>query len=114
MEQKQANELVRASSASGQVASVEAKLPTLVERARDTARFAWEEFFFAEHHNPHTQRAYQSAVRRFLTWAEGKGIELASISPGMVGQYIAVLGGISGKGQCHRALQNQPLMGAYR
>jgi hypothetical protein len=54
-------------------------LPALIERAGGAARFAWEEFFFAEHHNPHTQRAYQSAVRRFLAWAEGEGLELANI-----------------------------------
>ena len=49
-------------------------LPELVERAGGAARFAWEEFFFAEHHNLHTQRAYESAVRRFLAWAEGQGV----------------------------------------
>ena len=33
-------------------------LPLLVERAGGAARFAWDEFFYAEHHNPHTQKAY--------------------------------------------------------
>jgi integrase/recombinase XerD len=68
---------------------------------RGAARFAWGEFFFAEHHNPHTQRAYQSAVRRFLSWCEGQGVELASISPGMVGQYLAALGGSASKRNLH-------------
>jgi len=52
-------------------------LPELVERAGGAARFAWEEFYYAEHPNAHTQRAYQSAVRRFLAWSEGEGVELA-------------------------------------
>ena len=51
-------------------------LPVLVERAGGAARFAWDEFFYAEHHNPHTQKAYQRAVRRFLAWCEGQGVEL--------------------------------------
>ncbi len=71
----------------------EQRLPVLVERAGGAARFAWDEFFYAEHHNKHTQRAYQAAVRRFLAWCEGEGIELASISPGMVGQYLVALAG---------------------
>jgi integrase/recombinase XerD len=46
-------------------------LPVLVERSGATGRFAWEEFFYAEHHNPHTQKAYQSEARRFLAWCKG-------------------------------------------
>ena len=95
------NELVKVSPSGGQVVIVENKLPELVERAGGAARFAWEEFFFAEHHNPHTQRAYQSAVRRFLAWCEGQGVELASISPGMVGQYLTGLGGSAAKRNLH-------------
>jgi len=76
-------------------------LPALVEQAGGAARFAWDEFFFAQHHNPHTQRAYQSAVRRFLSWCEGEGVELASISPGKVGQYVTALGGSAAKRNQH-------------
>ena len=47
----------------------------LVGRAGGAARFAWDEFFYAEHHNKHTQRAYQAAVRRFLAWVEGEGVD---------------------------------------
>src|SRR5271166_715466 len=89
-------ELVKASSGTVQVVG-KAILPVLVERAGGAARFAWDEFFYAEHHNPHTQKAYQSAVRRFLAWAEGQGVELASITPGMVGQYVVGLGGSAAK-----------------
>ena len=76
-------------------------LPALVEQAGGAARFAWDEFFFAEHHNPHTQRAYQSAVRRFLAWAEGEGLKLANIPPGKVGQYLTGLGGSAAKRNLH-------------
>jgi site-specific recombinase XerD len=79
------------------------QLPELVERAGGAARFAWEEFFFAEHSNPHTRRAYQSAVRRFLAWAEEHSVELASITPGMVGQYVVGLGGSAAKRNLHLA-----------
>src|SRR6476661_9078862 len=93
-------ELVEVSAASVP-AGGQSSLPELVERARGAARFAWEEFFYAEHHNPHTQRAYERAVRRFLAWAEGQGAELAAITPGMVGQYLVGLGGSAAKRNLH-------------
>ena len=63
-------------------------LPALVEQAGNTARFVWDEFFQGEIRNPNTRRAYTHAVRQFLAWAAGQGVELARISPGQVGQYI--------------------------
>jgi site-specific recombinase XerD len=72
-----------------------------VEQAGGAARFAWEEFFFAEHHNPHTQKAYQSAVRRFLEWCKDEGLELRTISPGLVGKYLVDLGGSAAKRNLH-------------
>jgi hypothetical protein len=95
--------LVKVSPGSILAVSSTAIVPELVERAGCAARFACEEFFFAEHHNPHTQKAYQSAVRGFLEWAEGEVVELASISPGMVGQYLVGLGGSEA-----RAFARQP------
>jgi hypothetical protein len=93
-----ANELVRMTAegvlATGEAASL---LPVLVERAGGAARFAWDEFFYAEHHNPHTQRAYLRAVKAFLVWCEGQGAELARVTPGMVGQYLVGLGGSPAK-----------------
>jgi integrase/recombinase XerD len=76
-------------------------LPVLVERAGGAARFAWDEFFFAEHHNPHTQKAYMAAVKRFLSWCEGQGVELPGVTPGMVGQYLVGLGGSAAKRNLH-------------
>src|SRR5258705_13203148 len=78
-----------------------APLPALVERAGGAARFAWDEFFYAEHHNPHTQKAYMAAVKRFLSWCEGEGAVLASVTPGMVGRYLVSLGGSPSKRNLH-------------
>ncbi len=96
-------ELVKTSPISVSAASGKAMLPELVERAGGAARFAWDEFFYAEHHNPHTQKAYMRAVRRFLGWADGQGVELAAITPGMVGQYLVSLGGSAAKRNQHLA-----------
>ena len=97
------NELVKVSPVIVPAIVTSAALPVLVERAGGAARFAWDEFFYAEHHNPHTQKAYQRAVRRFLGWAEGQGVELAAITPGMVGQYLVGLGGSPAKRNQHLA-----------
>src|ERR1035438_140830 len=95
------NELVIASTVSVPAIGGTAALPELVERAGGAARFAWDEYFYAEHHNPHTQKAYMAAVRRFLGWAEGEGVELPSITPKMVGQYLVGLGGSAAKRNLH-------------
>src|SRR3954467_10533578 len=79
----------------------DALLPMVVEQAGPAARFAWDEFFYAEHHNPHTQKAYMAAVKRFLAWVEGQGAELPAITPGMVGQYLVGLGGSAAKRNLH-------------
>ena len=81
--------------------SKQAELPSLVERAGGAACFAWDEFFYAEHHNAHTQKAYLRAVKRFLAWAEGQGVELPAITPGMIGQYLDGLGGSPAKRNLH-------------
>ena len=96
-------ELIKVSEASIAAVGDAASLPMLVERAGGAARFAWDEFFYAEHRNPHTQKAYQRAVRRFLAWAEGQGVELPAITPGMVGQYLVALGGSAAKRNQHLA-----------
>jgi integrase/recombinase XerD len=91
------NELVKASPVSVPATGKAASLPELVERAGGTARFAWDEFFHAEHHNPHTQKADMAAVKRFLAWAEGQGVERPAITPGMIGHYLVGLGGSAAK-----------------
>src|ERR1700677_2974775 len=94
-------ELIKASSINVPATGDAASLPVLVERTGAAARFAWEEFFYAEHHNPHTQKAYMRAVRLFLAWVEGQGVELVAITPGMVGQYLVSLGGSPAKRNLH-------------
>ena len=67
------NELVKASTMSVPATGDAMSLPELVERAGGAARFAWEEFFHAEHHNRHTQRAYLRAVKRAPRLGRGAG-----------------------------------------
>ena len=73
---------------SAQVLTSTEPLPALVADAGGAARFAWDEFFSGQIRNPHTRRAYSHAVRQFLAWAEGQGVELVRITPGLVGQYL--------------------------
>lgn len=71
----------------------EAASPAIIEKAGAAARFAWEEFFDAEIRSELTRKAYRHAVRQFLGWCEGRGVELVQITPGMVGQYFNDLPG---------------------
>ena len=64
------------------------QLPEILIRAGKAAVFATEEFFFGRIRNEHTRSAYLIAVRRFLAWAEARGLELRGITPKDVGQYI--------------------------
>jgi len=64
------------------------QLPEILARSGKAAVFAAEEFFFGRIRNEHTRAAYLVAVRRFLKWAENRGLELAGITPKDVGQYI--------------------------
>lgn len=68
--------------------SLLSQLPEILARAGKAAVFASEEFFFGRIRNDHTRAAYLVAVRRFLKWAEGRGLELTRIAPMDVGQYI--------------------------
>ncbi len=91
------DEVVKITPASVPAPAAMPELPSLVEHAGPAARFAWDEFFYAEHHNPHTQKAYMREVKRFLAWAEWQGVELPAITPGMIGQYLVGLGGSPAK-----------------
>src|SRR5947209_9424040 len=64
------------------------QLPEILRRAGKAALFAAEEFFYGRIRNEHTRAAYLIAVRRFLQWAEGRGLELVRIAPRDVGQYL--------------------------
>lgn len=61
--------------------------PPLIEQAGNSARFAWDEWFSADIHNPHTRRAYSHAVRQFLGWCAVHTLTLRQVTPGSVGDY---------------------------
>lgn len=64
------------------------QLPEVLQRAGSSARFAWEEFFYAKIRNEHTRRAYMRSVRRLLDWCHERSIPLAQISPANIGQFL--------------------------
>jgi site-specific recombinase XerD len=68
------------------------ELPEIVSRAGGAAIFAAEEFFFGTIRNEHTRKAYLTAIKRFLAWAEKRGLDLVRIAPKDVGQYFNGLG----------------------
>jgi site-specific recombinase XerD len=70
----------------GKLAVLEA--PAIVAHAGAAGQFAWDEFFSGLVRNPHTRKAYSHAARRFLAWCETHELELARITPGMVGRYF--------------------------
>lgn len=64
------------------------QVPLLVKAAGDSAKFAWEEFFYGRIRSEHTRRAYFRAVTYFLTWCEKQNVSLKQISPAHVGLYM--------------------------
>ena len=63
-------------------------LPDIVLRAGPQAAERTVEFFTAQIRNPHTRAAYGTAVTRFFTWCDARGLALAQISPIAVATYI--------------------------
>ena len=88
------------------VVVMETKLPALVERAGTAAVFAAEEFFYGKIRNPHTRNAYERAVRTFLAWCDERRLELRTIMPKHVGEYVESLGSISKEHQHLAALRH--------
>src|SRR5882724_9517976 len=68
--------------------SFRSQLPQILVRGGKAAVFAAEEFFFGRIRNEHTRAAYMTAVKRFLAWAERRGLELRRIAPCDVGEYL--------------------------
>src|SRR4051794_1776147 len=75
--------------------SFPSQLPLILSRAGTAAVFATEEFFFGRIRNEHTRSAYLIAVKKFLQWAETRGLQLGQITPKDVGQYMDGLGNLS-------------------
>jgi integrase/recombinase XerD len=65
--------------------------PDIILAAGDSARFAWEEFFYGRIRSVHKRRAYFRAVRGFLKWCDIQHIPLQRISPANVGLYLHAL-----------------------
>src|SRR5579872_4164162 len=70
------------------LSSLPSQFPEILSRAGKAAVFATDEFFYGRIRNEHTRSAYLIAVKRFLRWAEARGLELPTITPRDVGQYI--------------------------
>lgn len=63
-------------------------IPEVVHKAGHASMFAYEEFLYGQIRNPNTRRAYESAVRRFLSWIEAQRSELVQVTPRDVGDYL--------------------------
>ena len=66
-------------------------LPAIVQRAGPAAAERLVEFFTAQIRNPNTRAAYGTAVTRFFTWCDARGLELNQISPIAVATYIEAM-----------------------
>lgn len=74
---------------------IHAGLPNSVADEGAQGKFAWDEFFSGQIRNIHTRKAYLHAVRTFLSWIEPIEPKLASITPGMVGNYFDQMDSLS-------------------
>jgi integrase/recombinase XerD len=59
-----------------------------VAQAGNSARFAFEEFFYGQIRNPFTRKAYLRAVRVFARWCEERELELVQVMPADVGRHL--------------------------
>lgn len=62
-------------------------IPHLIADAGPAAQYAFDEFF-ASIENPHTRRAYERAVRRFIDRCESAGVGLHHVRPSLVAQFV--------------------------
>ncbi len=68
--------------------SIRANTPRIIQIAGDSARFAWEEFFYGRIRCEHTRRAYLRAVSYLLRWCDQHHIAIGQISPAHIGIYL--------------------------
>ena len=64
------------------------KLPAQIKRSDKPVQTAWSDFFDGKLANPHTRRAYETAVRQFLIWCDERRLELPAVMAGDVGRYL--------------------------
>lgn len=65
-----------------------AELPEIIRRAGPAAAYAFEEFFAGRIRNRYTRAAYLHAVRRFMSWAQGRCGSIEQVTPGLIGVYF--------------------------
>lgn len=68
-------------------------LPKVILQADEKTRYKFAEFFTATISNVNTRAAYFRAVRDFLIWCEGQGLDLNSVHPVACASYIQMLKG---------------------
>ena len=78
-------ELIVVSKAVSQLPAL--AVPASIAVAGAAASFAWDEFFLGQVRNPHTRAAYLVAVPVY-PMVDVHNVELARITPGMVGHYF--------------------------
>src|SRR5205807_3702908 len=69
-----------------------AVVPAFIAAGGERAGFAFVDFFTAQIRNRNTRAAYAVAVRTFFSWAEARGITLATLRTHHVAAYVELLG----------------------
>ncbi len=73
------------------LAVIRTRVPMIIQASGDSAKFAWEEFFYGRIRSDHTRRAYFRAVHCFLYWCDSQQVQLCHIAPAHVGLYLSRL-----------------------
>ncbi len=66
-------------------------IPKLFDNAGERCRNRFVEFFVATIRNPNTRMSYARAVWRFANWCETKKLDLAQVTPIVIGLYVEQL-----------------------
>src|SRR2546430_8806548 len=69
-----------------------ALVPAFIAAGGERAGFAFIDFFTAQIRNRNTRAAYAVAVRTFCSWAEARGITIATLRTQHVAAYVELLG----------------------
>src|SRR3954466_5822737 len=67
-------------------------VPVFIAAGGERAGFAFIDFFTAQIRNRNTRAAYAVAVRSFCSWAEARGLTLATLRTHHVATYVELLG----------------------
>src|SRR3954468_14336132 len=67
-------------------------VPAFIAGGGERAGFAFIDFFTAQIRNRNTRAAYAVAVRPFCSWADARGLSLATLRTHHVAAYVELLG----------------------